>query len=210
MPGLQGGSMTQSAPMPLIAAQHICVRFGGPEVLHDVSLRVDPGEIVTIVGPNGSGKSTLLRALLGILPLSSGQVTRAAGLRLGYVPQKLAIDRSMPMTVRRFLSLSADMYFYSGGAHGNSGFDALVWDREGQAFFDPKALFRSEAALQDALGWLTGHRPDLASNLDYYATWAGLSTAICAAVMLPNWAGVSAAWSVASSAASCVDDSAAI
>lgn len=52
----------------------------------------------------------------------------------------------------RFLSLSADMYFYSGGAHGNSGFDALVWDREAGAAIDPKAMFRSEAALQDALG----------------------------------------------------------
>jgi zinc transport system ATP-binding protein len=91
----------------LLAAQNLSVRFGGAEVLSDVSLSLHPAEIVTILGPNGSGKSTLLRALLGILPLSSGQVTRAAGLRLGYVPQKLAIDRSMPMTVRRFLSLPA-------------------------------------------------------------------------------------------------------
>ena len=52
----------------------------------------------------------------------------------------------------RFLSLSADMYFYTGGAHGNSGFDALVWDREAGAALAPEAMFRSEAALQDALG----------------------------------------------------------
>jgi hypothetical protein len=52
----------------------------------------------------------------------------------------------------RFLSLSADIYFYTGGAHGNSGFDALVWDREAGAALAPEALFRSEAALQDALG----------------------------------------------------------
>ncbi len=90
---------------PLISAAHICVRFGGAEVLHDVSLRVRPGEIVTILGPNGSGKSTLIRALLGLVPLAHGAVTRAPGLRLGYVPQKLAVDRSMPLTVRRFLSL---------------------------------------------------------------------------------------------------------
>ncbi len=89
----------------LIEAQHICVRYGGAEVLHDVSLSVAGAEIVTILGPNGSGKSTLIRALLGIVPLSHGAVRRAAGLRLGYVPQKLAVDRSMPMTVRRFLSL---------------------------------------------------------------------------------------------------------
>jgi hypothetical protein len=52
----------------------------------------------------------------------------------------------------RFLSLSADIYFYTGGAHGNSGHDALVWDREAKAAIDPKALFRSPAALQGALG----------------------------------------------------------
>ena len=91
--------------MSLLAAQNLSVQLGGAEVLSNISLSVNPAEIVTILGPNGSGKSTLLRALLGILPLSAGQVTRAAGLRLGYVPQKLAIDRSMPMTVRRFLSL---------------------------------------------------------------------------------------------------------
>ena len=90
---------------PLISADRICVRFGGAEVLHDVSLAIRPAEIVTILGPNGSGKSTLIRALLGIVPLAHGTVTRAPGLRLGYVPQKLAVDRTMPMTVRRFLSL---------------------------------------------------------------------------------------------------------
>lgn len=89
----------------LITADHVCVRFGADEVLHDISLSVAPKEIVTILGPNGSGKSTLLRALLGIVPAAEGRVTRAPGLKIGYVPQRLLIDRTMPITVRRFLSL---------------------------------------------------------------------------------------------------------
>lgn len=91
--------------MSLIAAEHVCVRFGADEVLHDISLQVSAGEIVTILGPNGSGKSTLLRALLGILPVAEGRILRQAGLRIGYVPQRLMVDKTMPITVRRFLSL---------------------------------------------------------------------------------------------------------
>jgi zinc transport system ATP-binding protein len=89
----------------LLQARAISVRLGGADVLRGVTLAIEPGEIVTILGPNGSGKSTLLRALLGILPLTSGQVSRRPGLRLGYVPQRLAVEASLPMTVRRFLSL---------------------------------------------------------------------------------------------------------
>jgi zinc transport system ATP-binding protein len=91
--------------MSLLAAEGISVRLGGTEVLQHVSVAIQPGEIVTILGPNGSGKSTLLRALLGIVPVSQGRIVRAAELRLGYVPQRLSIDPSLPIKVRRFLSL---------------------------------------------------------------------------------------------------------
>ncbi|HMO72105.1 MAG TPA: ATP-binding cassette domain-containing protein, partial [Paracoccaceae bacterium] len=87
--------------MTLIAAEGLTVRLGARPVLEGVSLRIAPGEIVTLVGPNGSGKSTLLRALLGIVPATEGRVVRAAGLRIGHVPQRLALDGAMPLTARR-------------------------------------------------------------------------------------------------------------
>lgn len=74
-------------------------------VLSGVDFRILPQEIVTVVGPNGSGKSSLIRALLGQMPPASGRVARRAGLRIGYVPQRVQLDTAIPMTVRRFLSL---------------------------------------------------------------------------------------------------------
>lgn len=91
--------------MTLIEAKHICAGHGSTEVLHDVTMHVNAGEIVTILGPNGSGKSTLLRALLGIVPVTRGQISRKSGLKIGYVPQRLTIDQTMPLTAARFLSL---------------------------------------------------------------------------------------------------------
>ena len=93
------------ADTALLGAQAISVERDGRPVLRDVTLSIQPGEIVTIVGPNGSGKTTLLRALLGAEAVSSGRVLRKRGLRVGYVPQKLFLDPSLPMTVARFLSL---------------------------------------------------------------------------------------------------------
>jgi len=91
--------------MSLVDIRGLSVRYGGNTVLHDVDFSVEPGEIVTIVGPNGSGKSTLLRAIIGAVRPDAGTITARRGLRIGYVPQRLHIDPTLPITVRRFLSL---------------------------------------------------------------------------------------------------------
>ena len=92
--------------MSLIQAQGIGVCVGSRRILRDVDLSVRRREIVTVVGPNGSGKTTLLRVLIGAQAPSEGAVVREAGLRVGYVPQRLAIDQAMPLTVARWLALS--------------------------------------------------------------------------------------------------------
>ncbi|MFH5773872.1 metal ABC transporter ATP-binding protein [Paracoccus broussonetiae] len=91
----------------LIEARGLTVSHPGGDlpVLNHIDMHIDPAEIVTVVGPNGSGKSTLVRALLGQIALDAGRIQRLAGLRIGYVPQRVHIERAMPMTVRRFLSL---------------------------------------------------------------------------------------------------------
>jgi zinc transport system ATP-binding protein len=92
---------------PLISVERATVRFGDTAALEHVDLAVRPGEIVTLIGPNGAGKSTLLRVVLGLQRLDEGRVTRRPGLRIGYVPQRFAIDPTLPMTVARFLALMA-------------------------------------------------------------------------------------------------------
>ncbi len=92
---------------PLVKATGLGVRFGDLTVLDRVDLSVRPGQIVTVIGPNGSGKTTLIRTLLGLVTPSDGTVKRRPGLTIGYVPQSLAVDASLPLTVRRFISLAA-------------------------------------------------------------------------------------------------------
>lgn len=90
--------------MRLISTHKLTVKHGSKTTLDAVDFQIEEGEIVTLVGPNGSGKTTLLRALIGAIP-SDGQIVRADTLKIGYVPQKLQLDPSLPLSVQRFLSL---------------------------------------------------------------------------------------------------------
>jgi zinc transport system ATP-binding protein len=91
--------------MSLVQVEGLSVRYGARTVLSHVSLSVAKGEIVTIVGPNGSGKTSLLRAIIGAVKPAQGKVSRGSDVKIGYVPQKLHIDETLPMTVARFLNL---------------------------------------------------------------------------------------------------------
>ncbi|MBT8156101.1 ATP-binding cassette domain-containing protein [Epibacterium ulvae] len=89
----------------LVSLNGVSLTYGGRTVLSNVDFCIQQGEIVTVVGPNGSGKSSLLRNVIGAVNPSVGTVARQKGLKIGYVPQKLHIDPTLPLTVRRFLSL---------------------------------------------------------------------------------------------------------
>lgn len=99
--------MDTSVNSPLLELDSIDLIRNQRLLLEQVNLQLFAGEILTIVGPNGAGKTTLLRVALGLLQPTSGQVRRQAGIRIGYMPQRLQIDPTFPLKVRRFLSMGA-------------------------------------------------------------------------------------------------------
>lgn len=96
---------TKSSQSPLVSLRDIHVSFGRQTILQQINLNIYPNTITTIVGPNGGGKSTLLKVLLKLQPATQGTVQHQKGLNIGYVPQKLHLDPSIPISVRKFLSL---------------------------------------------------------------------------------------------------------
>ena len=91
--------------MRVLTTKNLFVKFGRNAVLQDITIHIDRGEILSIVGPNGSGKSTLQRALIGAVIPKSGVIEIVSNQIIGYVPQRLNIDNTLPITVYRFLSL---------------------------------------------------------------------------------------------------------
>ncbi len=98
---------------PLIRLSDVRVVLGERVILENIGFELAPGETVALIGPNGAGKTTLLRVLLGLLPYHGGmvqvlgkaphQMTRADRKQIGYVPQALQFDRTMPLLVRELL-----------------------------------------------------------------------------------------------------------
>lgn len=116
--------------MTLIAASKLAFGYHGRPVLPAVDLQVEAGQMWALIGRNGSGKTTLLRTLLGLLPKVGGQLVRAPGLRIGYVPQRLEMDLSVPMR-------SVDLV--------RGGQDT------GLSFLDPRAPARGRGAIERAM-----------------------------------------------------------
>lgn len=97
----------------ILRVEDVGVRFGNDEILRDISFSVNEGETVAVIGPNGAGKTVLLKALLGLVP-HAGTVQWGDKISIGYVPQKLAVDRTVPITVREFFLLQEKLFLLSG------------------------------------------------------------------------------------------------
>jgi len=95
-----------NAAAPLVSLANAGSHRAGHWLVRDVDMAVEAGRIVTLIGPNGSGKSTTAKMALGILKPDEGRAERRPGLTVGYVPQKVAIDWTLPLRVERFMHLT--------------------------------------------------------------------------------------------------------
>ena len=90
----------------LVELDNIFVQFNERVILDKVNLTIKKGEITTLIGPNGAGKSTLVRVLLGLQRQFQGSIKKSPKLRIGYVPQKLKLNDTLPLNVEKFLLLA--------------------------------------------------------------------------------------------------------
>lgn len=93
---------------PALEVERLSVRFGRAEVLRDLTFTVSAGDALAIIGPNGSGKTVLFKALIGAIA-HDGRIRWAPGTRIGYVPQKLDLERDLPVTGTDFLRAKCDV-----------------------------------------------------------------------------------------------------
>jgi len=132
----------------LLDVTSLNAHYGAAQVLFDVSLHVQRGEVVALIGRNGAGKSSLLKAIMGLMPQRSGTVYldghdisnaqpyQAARLGLGFVPEDRRIFTDLTVLENLQLGVQAPRYFSTGQA-------APVWTLE-QVF----ALFPNLAHMQ--------------------------------------------------------------
>ena len=91
---------------PLVSARDIGVRRGERWIIRHVDLEVVRGELVFLIGANGSGKSTCAKAVLGLIDIDEGAVERAPSQEVGYVPQRLPVSPTLPLSLRRLMTLT--------------------------------------------------------------------------------------------------------
>lgn len=102
IPELRTTGQEATLGAPVLEVNRLTVSFDHTAILTDLNFTVARGASLAIIGPNGSGKTVLFRALIGAIPFQ-GTIRWAPGTRFGYVPQKLDIERDLPITGRDLL-----------------------------------------------------------------------------------------------------------
>ena len=98
--------MQSIEPYTLVELKNAGIKKAGRWLVRNISFEIRSGEIVTLIGPNGAGKTTSAKMALGLVELNEGVSIQKPDLRVGYVPQKISIDWTLPLHVDRFLNLS--------------------------------------------------------------------------------------------------------
>ena len=90
----------------LVKLNEVGIKQNDKWLVRGVSLEVKNNDFITIVGPNGAGKSVLLECLMGTFIPNSGSIKRKKNISMGYIPQNFNLEKSMPISVKRFLNLN--------------------------------------------------------------------------------------------------------
>ena len=102
------GRVSKDDSLPLVSLQNVSLGYDSKPVLQNVDLTIYPGDLIGLAGPNGSGKTTLFRAILGLLPILSGTLSRNCPLsNFGYVPQSAALDAQFPLSTAEVVEMGA-------------------------------------------------------------------------------------------------------
>jgi zinc/manganese transport system ATP-binding protein len=102
------GRVSKDDSLPLVSLQSVSLGYDSEPVLQNVNLMIYPGDLIGLAGPNGSGKTTLFRAILGLLPVLSGDLSRNCPLsNFGYVPQSAALDPQFPLSTAEVVEMGA-------------------------------------------------------------------------------------------------------
>ena len=143
-----------AASLQLVTARNLGVYRAGRWIVRHVDLEVARGSLVFVIGANGAGKSTCAKAALGLIEIDEGTVERAPSLEVGYVPQRLTVSPTLPLTVRRMVRLTG--HFTSRKI--DAALAAVGLERLG----DPPVTTLSGGELQRLLlARALIHRPDL-------------------------------------------------
>jgi len=88
-------------PNKILEVKELNVILDDNEILRNLSFIVNQKDVIAIIGPNGAGKTVLFKTLLGLFPYE-GEIKWKKNIKIGYVPQKLFIDKEWPLTVEEF------------------------------------------------------------------------------------------------------------